>query len=199
MSLVSVIEYRNWTGDLTTASTTVTAIIAEATSLAEDDCQRLFESQAVTERLQLWPDQSYAYGWVYPTVTPVTAVSVGGSVDEAMRSRILVDSAPSIVFNTPTLGRPVFVTVTYTGGYTASTCPARLKHAIARLAFAVRTTPNGSMAVAGTIRVGDISIQRGAVGSGLDQLVPGIGLTLKAFRKRVRKNPESLLLVGGIA
>jgi hypothetical protein len=186
--LITVDEYRMFTGDLSSSGPTCSAHIEAAQALVEDDLSRLLESQSVSETLELWHDETFSLGWVYPTVTPVTTVTSGGALHASGNARIRVQSLPASTYDESWPGMPLYVAVEYTGGYTGSTCPATLKRAIASLARA--SIIAGPAAVSGTKRVGDIAVTYDGttIASPLDQLVPGISLTLRGFRKRVDRN-----------
>lgn len=174
--LCSVAEYRTFTADLVTANTTCTALIEIATGMVEDHLSRLLEEDEVTESLQLWPGF-----YVYPTLLPVTVVESGNVIDPILRFKFYVQSP---VYDLSNPLRCDIVTVTYTGGYTATTCPGIIKRAIAMVARAVgQATPNAPSG--GPATVGDITApySAGDVGSPLDRLVPGISATLANYQR----------------
>ena len=76
MSLVTVQEYRNFTQDLSTVASEITARIEQATMLIEDELQRPLVEADVTETLAVTWDRVEWHAFVHPTRTPVTAVAV---------------------------------------------------------------------------------------------------------------------------
>ena len=199
--LLTVQEYRNFTRDLSTVASEVTARIEVATELVQEETRRTLVETTLTETLELWADSRYSFGHVYPSITPVTAVTSGATLDPRFNTRVLVDSQPSIIVGVLGLNRPILIDVSYTGGYTTTTCPIGLKLAIARLAQAAFS---GASSITGgtAVHVGDVSVtyNKAAVAGSLDQMVPGISATLRKYRRRTVnvRQPEDLL-VGRLA
>lgn len=201
--LCTVQDYWTITGDLSTLAAEITAAIEDATDLVEDELGRRLRSQTVTETLELWPDAQFTLGACYPTVTPVTAVTTGGTVHPMTSSAIRVTAFPDLVAaDWPATTR--LLEVTYTGGYTSTTCPARIKRAVAKIAAAMVASGAGatggipSAATAGAVRVGDVAFNIADPGAGsgvggVDYLVPGIAATLAPFRKRLARTPRGVL------
>lgn len=191
MSAVTYARYLQVTGDTVTASSDVMAAIDEATLLLEDALDRTLTLGTYTETHA--PD---ADGYVYPRAVPVTAV---------VAPAVLVDTVtvsggtPQTVDPWNTTGRPV--TVTYTGGY--AELPAPLSRAVCELARAL--TPGGAPQFKGLapnvqqVQVGDVSVSLSVTGrtgpqyATIDDLVPGIGLRVRRFRRagRVSYRPVS--------
>ena len=192
--LCTVADYWRITADLSTSAPTVTAAIDDATSLVEDEIMRPLRSQSVTESLELWEDDQYAIGWVYPSVTPVTAVDANSEIYGISTSRIRITSFPvSPATQWPT--GPRFATVTYTGGYDSTTCPPIIKRTIAKLAQALcAPTASGLPANATAARVGDVSVTLASPGDGIDSIIPGISSVLAPYKKRLSRTAHRAYL-----
>lgn len=199
MPVASVQDYWAVTGDIVTPPNDILDAIDQATTLLEDELQRPLRSAERTETLELWPDYAFPFGWVYPSATPITAADPAIAVlHPSSTSRVRIQSLPaSPISPFPTL--PLYIPLTYTGGYTTTTCPPTLRRAIARLAKALTTPVTAGAGLpanaVGPVRVGDVSFTLAPTGSDLDALVPGISITVRGFRKRVRPNRVYLDLV----
>ena len=184
--LCSVQDYWDLTGDFVTLAPTVTARIDVAIGMIEEACNRSFTLQTVTEDLAFWPDQDYPIGWVYPTVTPVVS-TVTGVLHPSSSSRIRLQVIPTTNDGIVWTQTGLWISTTYTGGYTNATCPPNLKHAIARLSKALGGSPQ--VAGSGPVRMGDISVNQSERFAALDQWAPGLSQQIRGYVKRVTKQP----------
>lgn len=166
-SLVTAARYRSVTLDTSSAEATVTAALERAEALVEEYLRRPLASTSRTETVRFAGD-----GRVYPAATPITAVT-GGYVIVVGGQAISgapIDAAPSF----PSFGEttyPATATITYTGGYDASSLPETIAEVISWAAHrrlhtgALTSVPAGATAAA----VGDVSVSfgpRGASSSG---------------------------------
>lgn len=201
---MTVQEYRDVTKDVTTTASAVEEALDEAVDLLEGDggLGRLLRSQERTEVLECWYIDGI--GYVYPLATPITAVppSATYSIDVGGRRLRGVVSDTTALFDLPVVAggpvmsffgdeaqRPSYVTVVYTGGFTHNTIPRSLARAIARIARGLITMSPQRLATVGAtaVRVGDVAVTYPEFTGALDELVPGISLTLRGFqRRRVR-------------
>ena len=179
LMLVTIDEYRQLTGDLTTAAAVASAAIDEAIELVEDATRRQLEAKVRTEVVMIWPDRR-----VYPKAIPIITAPAGVTLDPdgfAMR-----DVSPDDVSfgGFVTHGAPPQATITYTGGYTTTTLPAALRRIIVQLARAITRDPSPIPAGAVSVRLGDASITyKDSTGaSPVDLLVPGSSATLSRYR-----------------
>ena len=76
MPLLTVQEYRNFTQDLTTTASGVTARLEVATELVQEETRRILVETTLTETLELWADSRYSFGHAYPSITPITAAFI---------------------------------------------------------------------------------------------------------------------------
>ncbi len=185
MALVSVVRYRDITGDATTDENTVTSRVEEATEMIEEALGgRLLESVADREEIVwLQPDPT---GWTtyraYPLATPITAVPGDATyaIEDTVTLRAVTpDSSP---FWEP---GPLSATVTYTGGFTSATLPKTLERAIAELANALNS-PAAVPVGATSIRQGDSAITFSGASEGLDAYVPGLERRISKYRRQRR-------------
>lgn len=200
-SLVTVQEYRDITKDVTTSASAVEEALDESVDVLEGDggLGRLLRSEERTEQLEVWYIDGL--GYVYPLATPITAVPASATyaIDPGAR-RIrgvvadpiagtywpVIGYAPPVNFPMDEPLNPNYATVVYTGGFTHDTIPQVLRRAIARIARAlVAMTPQRVAVLAGqAVSVGDVSVTFPKFTGPIDELVPGISVTLRGFQRR---------------
>lgn len=201
-NLVTVQEYRDITHDHTTSASAVDEFLDEAVDMLEGDggLGRYLRHGTYTETLEVWYDDGLTY--VYPLATPITDVPASANyvVDVGAR-RLRGVLADALAFDAVMVGvgypevatffgdssnRPAYSTVTYDGGYTHATVPRQLQRAIARLANGLITMSpqRASFLGAEAISVGDVSVKYPAAAGSLDEIVPGLSLTLRGFKRR---------------
>lgn len=156
-SLVTVSRYQVITLDTTSAASAVSAALGRAQDEVEEYLRRPLSSEERTETLRLSLN-----GRAYPAATPITAVSspsTASILDGAAIYSVTPDSGP--VWPGVDAGDfPAEVTVTYTGGFSASTLPATIEDEIAWLAYrklhvsALAAVPAGATSA----RVGDVAV-----------------------------------------
>lgn len=112
--LVSVMTYREITGDSETATAEVTRVLTEAQQLLEDDLERPLEQASFTESLLMVPDPVTGVAMVFPRVTPIISVDGGLSFQDGVIYGPTPTSSPSFdAFGSP----PTVAEVTYTGDF----------------------------------------------------------------------------------
>lgn len=178
LGAVTVADYQVTTGDSTTASSAVSAALLEAEALLEEELRRQLASEERTKAFKIWPD-----GALYPDAWPITDA---GDL-RIIGTRTLLGAEPDdspFLGVWPTVAAPPMATVTWTGGFTASTLPATLERALYDLAKAILSdspVPVGATSMS----VGDVSVSFGAPTSGgLDSLLPGLATRVARYRNR---------------
>lgn len=174
MTLLTVARYEAITGDETAENPT--AAIAEAVELLEDYLDRPLELAERTETLR--PDRR---GRLWPRATPITD---GG--DYEIDGLALVGASPfgpALGFVDPATS----LSVTYTGGWTASTLPACIGRDLAWAAYRLSHPPDLAAATAypegaTSVRLGDAAVTFGPGGAG----AVGTGDTTGWWSKRTR-------------
>lgn len=196
MSVVTIDEYRVYTGDSTTASATVQTRLDMAESILEDELGRVFAHGSYTERLKRW-----VAGFVYPSAVPVTSVASSASYEIYDNSTLCgaePDDQPFIGFTDiygTVLGASIgndyetyydYATVSYDGGFTTDTMPTKLKLWISKLAYALDPALDSRPLGAQLVRVGDVQVsyEKTQIEGALDQLVPGISRAVRGYRLR---------------
>lgn len=198
MSLVTEVYFRSVTGDYETAASAVEENLDAAQSMIQEYLQRTLPYGTYTERLQLWPNRH-----VYPSAVPVTEIPVSATYyihDEATIHNASPEDSPNVdwpfvdVSTEPFGGwrgsgydaRYGYSTVTYTGGFTASTLPVTIRQAIVKLAHSLPLQYTSSVRPGGasSVGVGDVRMSWRAedTASVLDQFVPGLSKLLKGYR-----------------
>ena len=200
--LVSVAQYELITGDTTSAASAVSASLLEAEELLGEALYRTLPSGERTETLIV-----RAHGRVYPKAVPVTAIataSESAGTIEYEGHAVKLTSAPLVMdmiandFQTGLYDDTDVSTaaLTYTGGYTSTTLPARLRRALAVIAKALRGAPSdgglGTRPEAVTsVSLGDASmsfdrasVAASAAGAMIDNLVPGLMRMVSGYTRR---------------
>lgn len=167
MALLTIGRYRIITGDTTSASAVIEDAIEDATALLEEDLGgRKLESAERTERLKIYYSTVFAGGRVYPTHTPVTAVTDDDY--EIVTPSTLAGVSPDTTDN-PFFGAvEPHASVTYTGGFVERTAnvgdsnvlPAYVEYDLAWAAHSILRPSELTAVPAGatSIRVGDLSV-----------------------------------------
>ena len=187
MDIVTVADYRTYTGDMTTDDPTVSARLEVAVGLVGDETQRFLQLDTYTEKLAVQT------GWlVYPSGVPIiTAVAPSGV--QPMFGGYALGGADATFWWDPVVG-PLelwqydpFTTVTYTGGYTYDTLPVGLRLIICDMALAMANRqPVLTGAAVQSASVGDVSVSyvTGGTGSGaVDAILPGVSGRLRRYRR----------------
>lgn len=179
--------YRAITGDTATASAAFASAASAAQELLEEDLRRpgYLESVERTEVCLLAPD-----GTLYPTATPITAITGGYEVVDD----VVYGAVPSVAAFTgliDTSVSPKRASITYTGGYTTATVPEHVLRDLAWATYAILNGYTGSQnAAAGdttgatSVRVGDIAVTYGPSGRGAPSVV---GVAWSAATMRLRR------------
>lgn len=155
--LVTVVRYQAITGDTSTAASAVSALVEDATALAEEDLRRPLEQAERTETM--WPDRC---GWLWPLAVPLVD---GGdyTIDGDGLKPGVTGAVP--YFPEPTASRAI----TYTGGFlersanpsASNRLPAHIERDLAWAAYALG---HGDELLAGlptgasSVSVGDLSV-----------------------------------------
>ena len=179
MALVSEPRYRSITLDESTADYLVTARLEDAQELIEGALSgRLLEEAERVETLPISSD------WrVFPHATPITAVPVDSvyAIDGSSLVNVAADASTLFWPHGWADCRRVYATVTYTGGWTQATVPAKLAYSIAQLAEALGR-PGALPVGARSVSLGDAAITYDRPLEGLDEYVPGLARKLRGYR-----------------
>lgn len=179
LGAVTVAAYQVRTGDTTSAASSVSAALLEAESLISEDLRRDLPLDTRTESMII-----RALGRLYPRAWPITACT-----SNVIDGRTLLGGMPDMQQFVVMIGVPGYIkpraTVTYTGGFDASTLPVALAHAIYDLAGAVLSRSAVSVPAGATsVSVGDVSISFASGDEGLDTYVPGLIDRIGRYRNR---------------
>jgi hypothetical protein len=211
--IVTVDDYRLFTGDCGGADADVEARLAVAQELIEENTDRVFDYGTYTEVLPVWRSSR-----VYPRAVPLASPGVTGGQIERLDGYTIQSTGIGFDFINSDLGdwvgviqdwegawAPIgglvlfpssvympdtYTAVTYTGGYgtPGPAAPAGLRMAISRLAYGLGagvTTVSSGVVEA---QVGDVRVRYadGAKsGDFLDELVPGLTKAIRRFRRPV--------------
>lgn len=183
MTLLSYARYVALTGDTTSASASAVEEITRAQDLLEDELGRIGlledDSTDKVERLRLYEDGILG-GTVYPSALPITSA---GDYTQAGASLTAVgpDAGP-FLWRTSS---ERYATVTYRGGFTASTVPAYMERDLAFVAYQL-LHPIPALVPAGAIEahIGDagVTFDRPVSGGSI-----GIGWSRETLRHRRRR------------
>lgn len=164
--LLATETYRAITGDTASTAGAVASAASAAQDLLEEDLNRVgyFESAERSEVCLLAPD-----GTLYPTATPITAVTGGYEVVDNVVYGAVPDTAAFTGLIDATVS-PKRATVTYTGGYTQASCPEHVLRDLAWVTYAILNKTAAQQATAGTVqaqsvRLGDVAVTYGAGGA----------------------------------
>lgn len=197
MAVLSFDRYKRLTGDTSSAETTVTSRVEDATALVEDLLRRPLEASERTEKLTVHRD-----GRAYPSATPIISIS--------SPSTSAIDDSATIKSLDPDGGPPGFLdevdwepyhrpygTVTYVGGWyardsedanatTDTILPATVERYLARLTRSLIGEANGAADRSNIVSAseGDVSVTYADALDDLDALVPGITRALRPWRRR---------------
>lgn len=177
LGAVTVAGYQVRTGDETSLASAVSAAIEDSESLLEEELRRLLPLAERTATFKVYPD-----GRLYPNAWPLTDSEL------TISGRALLGATLDVGQFVALLGVdcvPPRATVTWTGGYDATTLPSTLEHAIYDLA---RFTLSGATPLpvgASSASVGDVSVSFSTPPSGdLDTMVPGLSDRVRKYRNR---------------
>lgn len=180
-SLVTTALYQSLTGDTDSATADVALALVSAQKIVEEYLRRPLANEERTETVR------FSGGRLYPKATPITEAPDGITIVPG--SRALVGASPDGGPFWPAVGDstyPASATITYTGGYTASTLPRTIAAVISSLAYQLLHVTDDSEVPAGatSVSVGDVSV---SFGDGTD---PGVELnaaqrqSIKPWRRR---------------
>jgi hypothetical protein len=114
MTVLSVLSYREITGDSETASAEVERVIGDAQALLEDELIRPLDLKTRTEQMRLIREDRTGIGMCFPKVTPLISEANGLLCQGGIIWGTTPDSTP--IFDW--IGAPPLVaTLTYTGGF----------------------------------------------------------------------------------
>lgn len=175
LGAVTVADYRIHTGDTTTSASAVSAALIESEDLLDEELRRHLELAQRTDTFRIYCD-----GRIYPDAYPITVS------DFTIDGRALRGATPD---GGPFIGIWEHIdnpraTVTWTGGYTTSTLPRTLQHALYDLAHGL--TEEALVPVGATsVSLGDASVSY-AAGSfgGIDAIVPGLSRRVRRYQNR---------------
>lgn len=181
-SLVNPQDYLAITGDAAAADTCKPAL-DEALGLIQDTIGRQLPRMTYTETLKIYND-----GKVYPSATPIeSVVSPQASGLLVQGAGIYVgyfDPTPAVVTGGWLGGVPPQVTLTYVGGFTAVTLPAKLRRAICRAAYNVLhpAVLSGVPGNVTSVQVGDVGYTGNGTLRTMDPLDDGIRKDINGYR-----------------
>lgn len=177
LGATTVAGYRVHTGDQDSDDTAVTGALLEAESLVEEHLRRLLPLEPRTESLTINPD-----GRVYPPAWPITVASL--VIDGRSLKGATPDSGPFIGYID--FEPPYRMSVTWTGGFDATSLPVTLREAIYDLAKPLVLDAQPVPVGAKSVQLGDASITYGdSVPSGsIDALVPGLSARIGRYKNR---------------
>lgn len=175
LGATTVAGYRLRTGDQDSAAGAVSASLVESEQLLEEELRRKLPLQSRTDAFPIYPD-----GRIYPDAWPIT------SADLTIEGRALLGATPDLTDFVAWLGETDCRrsgTVTWTGGFDASSLPMTLAHAVYDLARGlILDTP--AIPVGVSVSVGDVSVGASPGGTGLDSYTPGITGRVNRYRNR---------------
>jgi hypothetical protein len=161
--IVSILSYREITGDSETASAEVERVLLESQALLEDDLERGLEQVSRTETLRIIPHDVTGVSMVFPSVTPIITVDGGFQhQDGVVYGALPVSIASFDVFSTP----PQVATVTYLAGFDPDETDTQQPDYVPRyirydIAWAAWQLLQPSQVAASQIPAGAISVKSG--------------------------------------
>lgn len=183
-SLVTITDYAAVTQDSTSSDPAVQNALDAALGLIQDNTGRTLVLGTYLETLYI-----YQNGTVYPSATPIQSVTSPAGGNSVQGAGVVVNSWwPTTAGGGGAFlaGRPAQIDLTYTGGFTATTLPVKLKRALCRTAFNI-LHPSQLAGLPGgvnSVHVGDVGYS--AAGSQslrtFDPLDDGILKDIKGFR-----------------
>lgn len=180
-SLVTWVRYKVITLDTTTAEATVTAALETAQATVEEYLRRPLASASRTETLRFSVD-----GRLYPAATPITVPPTGLSlIGTSSVYGATPDASPSWPSEVdPAV--PVVATITYTGGYDATTLPRTIENHIAWLAYQLThaSVLAGLPAGVTAASVGDVSVTFAEATGPASELSSAARRDLRGWRRR---------------
>jgi hypothetical protein len=167
MSLLSRVDYRNMTGDLSALDNDVDDALVTAQQALEEFLRRPLELATRTETVRIHPD-----GRAYPLATPIASITdpVGALIRDTAVLGLWPQQNPlwDILYEPYRYGPGgqggefdttlPLATITYSGGYTAITLPRKLRQANADLARLELAAFQPLTAAVTRATVGDVSV-----------------------------------------
>lgn len=158
--LVSSSDYQRVTGDLSTPMATVEDLIQEAIEDLSRECRRTWIYGQYTESQYL-----YGNGMVYPSATPidvnkpvVSGEEIYDPTTDNTGSSIIQGDGVWVSWFSPLPWMPFYTgvvppqtVITYWGGFTAATLPAKVKRMICKIVY-YRANPVALQGMAGGIK-----------------------------------------------
>lgn len=180
-SLVTTERYQVITLDTTSAASAVSAALETAEDLIEDYLRRPIPVAQRTETLPMTRSRR-----VYPTATPISAVAAGSGLE--IEGSALVGASPneSPFLDWNTGDSAPLATVTYTGGWSASTLPKTIEKHIAWFAYELLHVGNLDQLDVTSVKVGDVSVSfaEPADSGASVQLSAGAKRELRPYQRR---------------
>lgn len=180
LGATTVAGYRLRTGDDDSAASSVSGSLVDAERMTEEGLRRKLSLQSRTAPFLLKQDFWYGGLRVYPDAWPITASAL------TISGRALLGATPDLSTFIGLLDVPIpaRATVTWTGGFDATTLPISLRDAIYDLARA-RLSRVPALAGALSASVGDTSVTYASPSADdLDSLVPGLTARIAKYRNR---------------
>lgn len=187
MDIVTVQDYRDFTGDNTTDEDTVSARIERVVGVVQDEVHRFLPLDDYTESLPLGTNFV-----VWPQGVPVDSVTSPSGAAPVFGGYGIGGTSPEAWWD-PTFGPfevwvlDPYVSVTYRGGYSRATFPVGLRMIICDMVLAMATrNPAMTAAAVQSASVGDVSVTYtgGGTGSGAaDGILPGVSDRLRRYRR----------------
>lgn len=190
--LVDYGRYARWTGDTTSNTTDVTAAMVDAEAAVNEACNRTFRYGTYTETLYV-----YTNGIVYPSVTPLEAVTSDNQTVIQGAGIWVGWFDPSPILSDYWGGRggfPPQATITYTGGYqpvgttdgATDPLPLAVARAIAQITWTALhpVTLPGVPANANSVHTGDVGYSAQGPLTAADLIPDTVAASLAPYRKR---------------
>lgn len=181
-SLVTVARYQLITLDTTSAASAVSAALETAEDTVEEYLRRPLPSASREETVRFSRD-----GRLYPAATPVLSVEDGLTIVPG--SRAVAGASPDGGPWWPDIydsTYPAAATITYTGGFTATTLPRIIENAIAWLAHQMLHVDDLVSVPAGatSARVGDVAVSFAEPSGPAAELSIPAKKALRPYRRR---------------
>lgn len=187
MTIATLADYRELTGDNYSTSEAVTAMLPRTEAIVVRRTERHWVLATYTEELRLYQD-----GLVYPSDTPITAVinPAGGTISgngKAIGSGSWTWPTINLEPDFFTQAEYPTVTVTYTGGYAPGQFPEELVAAQCELTLYKLSPPQMVGVPAGTQQIRVSTKGQGFAGvrmGGSSAIPPSIRATLRELKVR---------------
>jgi hypothetical protein len=179
LGALTVETYRIRTGDATSEASAVSGALVDAERLLGEELRRELALEERAERMIIHFD-----GVMYPKAWPVTACATN-VIDGRMLRGGTPDLDQFLAMIGVSLTATPRATVTYTGGFDATTLPITLRDALYDLASGTLYSRAPVLVGAGSASVGDVSVSVTDPGeAGVDAYVPGISKRVARYRNR---------------